>query len=55
MGSMGKTSASCLNFYSFPIESNPRIAAIQICETVTIPKMIHAFPNMDVTCVIFTV
>ena len=55
MGSMGKPLALCKNFYSFPIESNPRIAAIQICETVKITKMIHAFPHMDAMCVIFTV
>ena len=51
-GSVGKPLALCKNFYSFPIESNPRIAAIQICETV---EMIHVFPHMDVMCVIFTV
>ena len=45
----------CKNFYSFPIESNPRIAAVQICETVKITKMIHVFPHMDVVCVIFII
>ena len=55
MGSMGKPLASCKNFYSFPIESNLRIAAIQICETVKIIKMIHLFSHMDVMYVIFIV
>ena len=55
MGSMGKPLALCKNFYSFPIESNPRTAAIRICEIVKITKMIHVFPHMDVMCVIFTV
>ena len=55
MGSVGKPFALCKNIYSFPIESNPRIAAIQICKTVKITKMIHVFPHMDVMCVIFTV
>ena len=55
MGSIGKTLASIKNFYSFPIESNLRTAAILICETEKITKMIHAFPHMDVMCVIFTV
>ena len=55
MGLMGKTLASCWNFYSFLTESNPRIAAIQICETVKITKMIHVFLHMDAMCVIFTV
>ena len=55
MGSMGKPLALCKNFYSFPIESNPRIAAIQICDTVKITNMIHVFLHMDVICVIFNV
>ena len=55
MGFIGKTLASCWNLYSFPTESNQRIAAIQIFETVKITKMIHAFLHMDAMCVMFTV
>ena len=55
MGSMRKPLALCKNFYSFPIESNPRIAAIHICERVKITKMIPVFPHMDAMCVIFIV
>ena len=43
-----------INLYTFPIELKPRIAKIQIQETVKITKMISLLSE-DITFVIFTV
>ena len=45
---------SVISFYSFPNDLKPRIAKIQICETVKITKTISSFSD-EISFVIFTV
>ena len=55
-GFNGKNVSVILEFlFISQLNQNLRSAAILICETETITKMIHVFPHMDVMCVIFTV